>query len=179
MVLIRNAEIDDAAGIARVRAESWQSAYRGIVPDEFLDSIDVGEWAERQHRNMAIKSDAMVYFVAEAEGQVVGFTEAGPNREDDPDHAGELYSVYLLPGYQRRGIGLELAAATARWLVGEGRDSMIVWVLADNHPARRFYEALGGHYARQRQIQIGGANLPEVSYGWRDLGPLTEGRTPR
>lgn len=173
-VLIRHAEIDDAAGIARVRAESWLGAYRGIVPDEFLDAIDVGEWAERQHRNMENVSGDLVSFVAETQGEVVGWAAGGPNREDDPDYSGELYAIYLLPERQRRGIGLNLTAATARWLIGEGMDSMIVWVLAENHPARRFYEALGGQYVRDHQIEIGGARLPEVSYGWRDLGKLAD-----
>ena len=171
-VLIRHAVIDDAAGIARVRAESWLGAYRGIVPDEFLDAIDVGEWSERQRRNMENVPDDLVSFVAETQGQVVGWAAGGPNREDDPDYSGKLYAIYLLPEHQRRGIGLKLMAATARWLIGEGMDSMIVWVLAENHPARRFYEALGGQYVREHQIEIGGVWLPEVSYGWSDLGTL-------
>lgn len=173
-VLIRHAEIDDAAGIARVRAESWLVAYRGIVPDEFLDAIDVGEWAERQRRNMENVSGDLVSFVAETQGEVVGWAAGGPNREDDPDYSGELYAIYLIPERQRRGIGLNLMAATARRLIGEGMDSMIVWVLAENHPARRFYEALGGQYVRDHQVEIGGARLPEVSYGWRDLGKLAD-----
>ncbi len=122
--LIRHAEIDDAAGIARVRAEGWLGAYRGIVPDAFLNAIDVGEWAERQHRNMENDQGDLVSFVAETQGQVVGWALGGPNREDDPDYSGELYAIYLLPERQRRGIGLKLTAATARWLIGEGMDSI-------------------------------------------------------
>ena len=174
MVLIRRAEVDDAAGIARVRVESWRVAYKGILPDLYLDAIDPGEWSEWQRRNMAIRSEGMVYFVADVEGQVIGFAEGGPNREDDPDHAGELYAIYLLPEHQRRGTGLNLMVATAQWLIGAGMNSMILWVLAENHPARRFYEALGGQYVRERQSQIGGSSLPEVSYGWRDLGKLAD-----
>ena len=115
-------------------------------------------------------------FVAETDGQVVGWAVGGPNREPglDPDYAGELLVIYLLPGYQRRGIGHKLTVATALWVLGEGLESMIVWVLCENHPARRFYEALGGQYVRERQVQIGGFWLPEVSYGLRDLGSLLE-----
>ncbi len=64
--------------------------------------------------------------------------------------------------------------ATARWLFGAGMNPMIIWVLAKNHPARRFYGVLGGQYVRERQIQIGGVSLPEVSYGWLDLGVLAD-----
>jgi hypothetical protein len=46
---------------------------------------------------------------------------------------------------------------------------MIVWVMRDNQPARRFYERLGGVYVRTQPTTIGPATLEEVSYGWRRL----------
>ena len=49
---------------------------------------------------------------------------------------------------------------------------MVVWVLAENRPARRFYEALGGEYIQEGQFTIGGVALPEVAYGWKDLASL-------
>ena len=172
MLVIRYADISDAAGIGKVHAESWRSAYRGIVRDEYLDAIDVDEWSERQRRNMAAAPDNLVSFVAETEGQVVGWAAGGPNRGPEPDYAGELYAIYLLPGHQRGGIGLKLTVATARWLMEAGMGSMIVWVLGENQQARRFYEALGARYGRERRVQIGGAWLTEVSYGWADLNGL-------
>ena len=48
MITTRLAAIDDANAIARVQAEGWRSAYRGIVPDDYLDSIDIDSWADRQ-----------------------------------------------------------------------------------------------------------------------------------
>jgi len=49
---------------------------------------------------------------------------------------------------------------------------MLVWVLVDNHPARRFYEALGGQELRTQPIEIGGVTLEEVAYGWQDIRGL-------
>lgn len=172
MVLIRQADVCDAAGIGKVHAESWRTTYRGIVPDTFLDAIDEDEWSERQRRNLADAPQNVVSFVAEVEGQIVGWAVGGPNREPKLDHAGELYAVYLLSGHQREGIGLELTVATARWLADNGMDSMVVWVLTANQQARRFYEALGGEYCQEREAEIGGAHLSEVSYGWSDLTHL-------
>ena len=40
MVVKRHATLDDAHAIGLVRAETWWMAYRGIVPDDFLDAID-------------------------------------------------------------------------------------------------------------------------------------------
>ena len=80
--------------------------------------------------------------------------------------------IYLLPGHWRRGIGFTLVDATARSSIDLGPSSMIVWVLAENWPARRFYEALGGQYSRERPTDIAGSPLLEVSYGWPDLSIL-------
>ena len=173
--VVRHAVIDDATGIARVRAESWRAAYRGIVPDAYLDAIDVDEWAERQRRNMEEHPDDLISLVAETEELIAGWAASGPNRDADHDYAGELYAIYLLPEHQRRGIGSELTTATARWLADQGLTSMILWVLEDNHPARRFYEALGGQLCGTRQTQIASVWLPEVAYGWTDLTGLIGG----
>jgi ribosomal protein S18 acetylase RimI-like enzyme len=174
VVLIRTATVADAAGIGRVHAESWRTTYRGIVPDEYLDAIDVGEWSERQRRNMVEAPDDQVSLVGEIEGEIVAWAVAGPNRGPRPDHAGELYAIYLLPEHQRQGVGIRLTVAAAGRLREVGIGSMVVWVLARNHQARAFYEALGATYYREREVEVGGARLSEVSYGWSDLGPLCQ-----
>ncbi len=49
---------------------------------------------------------------------------------------------------------------------------MLLWVMADNHRARRFYEALGGKKVSERQEEMGDAMLDELAYGWEDISPL-------
>lgn len=172
MITIRQPTLEDADAIARVHALSWQSTYRGIVPDEFLDDIDVAVWAERHRRNMAEDPVDFVSHVAEAHGEIVGWALGGPNRDDSLEYASELFTIYLHPDYLRRGIGRRLMAAVAGSLLAAGSGSMLVWVLSENRPARRFYEALGGRYLTEKEISIGGASLMEVAYGWEDLGAL-------
>lgn len=170
--VVRHAVIDDAAGIARVRAESWRATYRGIVPDAYLDAIDTAEWAERQRRAMEQQPADLVALVAEVCGDVVGWVVGGPNHDAAYHYAGEFYAIYLLPEYQRVGIGTQLTVAIARSLVSQGFNSMILWVLEENHPARRFYEARGGTLCGSKQTEIGGVWLPEAAYGWTDLAGL-------
>jgi hypothetical protein len=49
-MIIRDAELRDARGIAEVHVRSWQAAYAGIVPDEDLAQLSVDEreqfWAQ-------------------------------------------------------------------------------------------------------------------------------------
>jgi ribosomal protein S18 acetylase RimI-like enzyme len=57
----------------------------------------------------------------------------------------------------------------AREFARRGHTSMLLWVLNDNLPARKFYEALGGKILREKPISIGDQTLPEISYGWDNL----------
>ena len=151
---------------------SWRSAYQGIVPDDFLDAIDVNAWAERHRRDMAQDPEDYVSYVAELDGEIVGWALGGPNREQRMIYSAELFTIYLLPGYERRGIGRMLMNAVAKSLRSLGFDSMVVWVLKANQPAREFYGALGGIFVAQGEMDLDGIALPVVSYGWRDLKEL-------
>ena len=115
----------------------------------------------------------MSYFVAETEGgNIVGFASAGPEREDDRVYWGELYAIYILEEYQRLGLGHRIFLRVTRRLLADGYNSMLLWVLEDNHPAIRFYESLGGKRVGRKTISIGGVDLVEVSYGWRGISGL-------
>jgi hypothetical protein len=59
-------------------------------------------------------------------------------------------------------------AACARHLVARGRHGLIVCVLKAN-PYRRFYEGLGGVLSGEKLVEIGGIQLPEVVYRWKDV----------
>ncbi len=86
----------------------------------------------------------------------------GPERSGDPVYTGELYAIYLLEGWQRRGIGRRLTIEVVRQLTQQGLTSLLVWVLAEN-PSRRFYEALGGRQVREKLEMTGGVQLIEVA----------------
>ncbi len=45
--VVRRAKASDAAAIAALQVRSWQAAYRGIVPDAFLDDLTEDAWRER------------------------------------------------------------------------------------------------------------------------------------
>jgi ribosomal protein S18 acetylase RimI-like enzyme len=102
---------------------------------------------------------------------VVGFAWGGPCRDEGSKYSGELLAIYVLAGAQRAGAGRALVREVAKDLLQQGMPSMLVWVLAEN-PSRSFYEALGGTLVGEQEIEIGGARLREVAYGWDDLTAL-------
>lgn len=165
--MVRPAEEIDAAAIARVHVATWRTAYRGLLPDDFLASLSESAYEERWRRTLSAGA-SKVYVAAEG-GSIVGFASGGRERAGETNFSGELYAIYVLDESQHRGHGRELVSAMVAGLRKLGFDDMIVWVLRDNAPARRFYERLGGDYIREQPITIGPTLLHEVSYGWKRL----------
>lgn len=174
----RPARLSDAGAIGAVQVASWQTTYRGIVPQDYLDSMTVEDHAERWAHLLARPGILELTFVVEERGRerdrerdrVVGFATGGPEREGDRRFLGELYAIYLLQENQGQGLGRALVESVSAALLRRGLSSMLVWVLRENWGARHFYERLGAVYLREHELDFGaGFSLPEVSYGWADL----------
>lgn len=165
---VREATLDDADGIARAHTDSWQTSYRGILPDTVLDRIDVGQRAETRRRILRDRRIHQLVAYDVTHGDIVGFCDAGPSRRHVP-YAGELYAIYIVQRAKRYGLGQDMFERVQAWLVREGMRSMIVWVLDNNHHARRFYEAMGGRMGSRLSSTVGGFPVVELSYVWDRL----------
>jgi len=177
-IRIREAVPADAGGIARVHVDTWRSSYAGIVPDEHLAGLSYDDREAVWGQILSRDRPAQCNFVAETGAcEIIGFAGGGPEREGDEVYLGELYAIYMFEAYQRRGVGRRLACAVAHGLLSAGFESMLLWVLEDNRRARRFYESLGGELVGRKSIEIGGAALVEVSYGWKDIAGLAAGHS--
>jgi len=178
---IREAELRDAAAMARVSVDSYRAAHRGQIPEESLMQFTYEEsehnWA-RALRELSESAEREEYiYVAENDaGNLIGAAMGGPERSNHPLYTGEIYFLYLLPSYHRRGIGRLLTISVVERLVEQGLDSLLIRVLQANAPARRFYEALGGHLVLEEQIEDRGAVLEQVAYGWTDVSVLLHSR---
>jgi ribosomal protein S18 acetylase RimI-like enzyme len=170
LVRIRPATIDDAADMARVRVDTWRSAYSGIVPADHLESLCSEGIAEGWRRGIlqSRSPDLAAYVAEEAPGRVVGIAMCGQAEGQERSGVGQVYVLYVLPEFQRRRVGHALMQACGRHLVERGMTFLIVWVLKDN-PYRSFYERLGGVLAGEKQVEIGNASLLEVAYEWTDI----------
>jgi GNAT superfamily N-acetyltransferase len=162
---VREATVDDAEGIARVHTDSWQTSYRGILPDTVLDRIDVGQRAESRRKILRDRSVFQLVAYDVTHGDIVGFCDAGASRRHSP-FAGEVYAIYLAHRAKRHGLGQEMWERVQAWLAAQDMRSMIVWVLENNHHARRFYEAMGGKQSSRLQSRVGGYPVVELSYVW-------------
>lgn len=157
---IRPARVADAAGIADVHVRTWQAAYPHVFGAERLAALDVEARAERWAR---VLRDGEAVFVADEEGRVVAFVSVGPAQDDD--QVGELYAIYALPEAWGTGAGRTLIRAGVQALREAGYRAAILWVLADNPRARRFYEREGWELdGEAKEDDFLGVRVAEVRY---------------
>lgn len=172
MTLIRQATIADAPSIAHVQVETWRSAYVGIVPQPFLDTLDVA--ARTKQWESWIEGRLAHVFVAENAEGVHGFISGGVLRDGinlGQNYDSEIYTLYVAPAAQGGGAGRQLMRALATCFTEHGLKRPVVWVLEEN-PWCAFYERLGGRRVAQKMIEIGGKQLSDIAYGWDDVGLL-------
>jgi GNAT superfamily N-acetyltransferase len=146
-VVVRDATPDDAAGIVRVHTRSWQGAYAHAVSREALDALDENDPERVEQRRGWLRSQRprAHTLVAVSGGEIVGFVDGAPSRDDDVDpmRVGELYAIYVAPDAWGTGAGRRLMTAHLERLQSVGFEEAVLWVLDDNPRARRFYEVAG------------------------------------
>jgi ribosomal protein S18 acetylase RimI-like enzyme len=104
--------------------------------------------------------------VLEAGGEVCGYATFGPNRARNLAQKGEIYELYLKPEYQGVGLGTRLFLAARRELTRFGCDSVVVWALAENDSACRFYKNAGGRKVARASERFGDVLLTKIAYAW-------------
>ena len=166
--VIREATVADCPAVAKVHVQSWRDSFAGIVPQSFLDKMSVEQRAKAFGSRFPDSSYKM--YVAEIPGRgIVGFADFGEPREIIAAYEGELYAIYLLPEFQRKGIGERLFNRGVKFLIESGKHSMYLLAL-EVSPYKSFYEKMGGQVIGKKQIEIEGVMFDELVYGWDNLG---------
>lgn len=163
--MIRPATPKDAPTIAEIHVASWQAAYLGLLPGDFLDSLSVSE--RLQMWEFIFQLGLTETWVAEEEGGVVGFVNFGPSRDEDanPDTTAEIMSIYLLPSVWGQGTGATLFRKAIDTLRQKGFQEVSLWVLHTNDRAIHFYERIGFHADGATKVENWrGEELKETRY---------------
>ena len=166
---IRPAVPNDAQAVARIRVLGWRFAYQGLVPQGYLDSLNVAEDTERMRgylsqlpQNLPPINLASVqgpndgekrsFMLAVRDDVVLGFCHfsAAPNNADRPERAtpggemvGRLHSLYIDPDALGQGIGHALMSHALSTFTAWGCKRAHLWVLEGNSRAVSFYERQG------------------------------------
>ncbi len=172
---LRIATSADAKAVAQLHIENWRNAYRGIMPDWYLDGAiteeRMGLW---ESRLSGIPNEQQYVVIAEVSGKAVGFACA--LLDEEPEWGACLDNLHVLPQLRRSGIGRALFLKVTQWVRTTKPDWPIhLWVFESNTDARGFYDSLGGKIiiVKRREV-LKGVVVSTCLYLWRDLDALLQ-----
>ena len=158
---LRNAEEKDIAKIGEVYCSCWKSAYKDMLPKEYLDSLTV--------KNCTPKSiDPVENLLLEDNGKIVGVTNFGKARKNGDKGLAEIRTLYVLEEYCNMGLGEILFNSASLSLMQRGMREVYLWVIEENKNARNFYEKMRMHFSGEtKAIDIAGREITLVKYEMR------------
>lgn len=146
---LRLAVREDAPSLAEIFLRCWRDAYRGIVADAVIDSLDPAGLEQRWAELAGGSPDELV--VATQSGVPVGMARFGADG-DDPDR-GHLFSLYVSPDASGAGIGRALLERAMAGFAQAGYEMATLWVFAGNERAIRFYRASGWEPTGEQRVE--------------------------
>ena len=172
MISVRPATLDDSERIADIHVKTWQAAYAGVMPQDFLDRLDLGARTAMWRRAIDGRTPPGGIFLAEVDSEVVGFVAVGRYRQPagDPDPmVGEVFAIYVAAEHWSTRAGQALMRTAVGHLADHGVAEIRLWVLADNPRARRFYERFG-------YVVDGETRVEDIAADYPDARPVEEVR---
>jgi GNAT superfamily N-acetyltransferase len=168
-ISVRSAELSDVPSIARIHVAAWHHAYRGLVPDEALETRTIERRLEQWER-MLQGGDELVLVGCDEAQLVQGFASATLKPGDGFESY--LETLYVAPEMWGRGIGRTLLASIAAATQTRGATSMALRTLRLG-TARTFYERLGARLVPEGISHDHGA-LDTVVLAFDNLATLIE-----
>ena len=96
---LREARRGDELAVADLHVRTWQEAYRGLIPAEFLDALDPADRARTYTFEASDPAAPTTVLAVEAgeggEETILGFTAFCPSRDADAHGLGEVDQVVL------------------------------------------------------------------------------------
>ena len=155
-IIVRKAEKEDVMQIAEILVEDWQKAYRGIIDDDFLDSMSVNQRYEIEVKRY------QKYVVAVDGNEILGYAWLEAAEDEAADC--EIIALYVRYAKRKNGIGKLLLQHAVKSFQESGKKSMIIWCLKENYESRRFYEKTGGKVFQAGSHNWGGKEYEMISY---------------
>ena len=162
-IIIRKIKYEDLEKVVDIKIDGWQTAYRGIIDDEFLDSMNHESDLEKRKKDWKESG----FIVAEYENGILGFCrydDKNDDLENFPNIDCEIRALYVKSNKKRLGIGKRLFEYAVNEFKEKNKKQMIIWCLKENFPSRAFYEKMGGKLAGFKSSEFGGKEYDLVGY---------------
>ncbi len=167
-IAYREAKAEDIPQIARVHVESWRKSFAGIAPPEHLEKMSVEDRIEGFRQAFAQHSFYKMLVAETSEYGIVGFADFGESHLLKHSFDAQLYAIYFLHEFQRKGIGGKLFRLCQKEMAARGFKSMCLDTL-EISPYRGFYEKMGGRVVGESSHPLAGIEFKTLIYGWDDL----------
>ena len=158
-VEVREATAEDVDAVVAVARDSWYAAYGGFLDPATVEQA-LGENYDPELVEAGIEHDDVAFFVAEVDGEVVGFASAERTWADEV----ELHTVYVHPDRWGEGVGTALFERVATWAREQDVDRIACGVFTRNAVGVGFFEALGFEAGVEAEAEIAGELHAETEY---------------
>lgn len=165
-ITVRLAELRDAPQIGKIHVKTWQCAYKGQIPDAYLDSLSIEKRQNSWEEILSKGEPETKTFVAETEDKILGFASVGPCKDKEmPSTIGELWAIYVDPDQMGKGAGFLLLKTCLDYLRELKFIRAVLWVLTSNQKTRDWYESKGWKVEGKTTVDVrDGFELHETRY---------------
>jgi GNAT superfamily N-acetyltransferase len=190
VIFVREGAAADIPAVEEVRRASWRAAYAGLIEARHIERATTRPSRLSQPES----SRRTLVAVTQDHPVIVGYASFGPERSVLPVYphpaqaspatgdgglpadaaplteaglageTGEVYALYVSPDWWSTGTGRSLMAAALAALSQAGYPRAVLWVLAGNARARRFYERAGFTADGAENVLTGLGGVLEVRY---------------
>ena len=165
--MIRRAKTEDSMLIASLNVRGWQTAYKGLIDDIFLNSLDINKASKGWKEKIASQNDNNHYFVYEEDNKILGVIRFGMPDNTYNKYNAEIHVLYVEPDLKRKGIGTKLFNYAKRYFLKNGKQDLIIWCLKGNEPAINFYKKQGGRISQQRKTIVNNVEVEELGIEYK------------
>jgi len=160
-IIMRKALPEDAGDYADCVISCWQSAYKGIVPEEYLDGMSENkdQWVRKYEKSLTNHGNCDYYCVT-LDGKMIGLFTINKNCDDN------FWAIYFLEEFRGKGYGRKAMDFAINKLKRAGDKKICLWVFEENIKAIRFYEKYGFSFDGTTRVvdKYGGVPLVELRY---------------
>lgn len=168
---IRFATTEDCYMISKINYDNWMKTYKGILPDEFLNHLDI-EQIRKEYVQLISDNEKQIFVALDEKNEILGFALFEPDL--DEDNCIYLASLHVDGGAQGKGIGTSLLIKVGQYGLDSGYENMSICILKGNRNARNLYVKLGAEHYKDFEDNFHGVKTKSEKLLWNDLTSFTK-----
>lgn len=154
-------KIKDSLEIAKLIKGGWNSAYKGLISDEYLKNMNVEKLSVNWKNKIRVNENVYVY---KDNNEILGVIIFGESKDFNAEVIGEVFVLYVKVEEKRKGIGTKLLKFAQNQLLEQGYEKMVIWCLKGNEQGSEFYKKHGGRKIKERDYIVGGIKVREEGF---------------